>query len=406
MKNLYLLIVTFIFTSCQISENSSVSSANIGTLPSASDICSGKTILDVAGTADCSGGGSVSATEVFYVFAARADAPVLDFNALVDDLWAGTDPVATREVATLKDAKEGSLLYTNNYSVIPRPLYDSDGRYAMSDWSGTPIAPAIPAKRHYLETIALNKTAIARGAIQVCGTSGTISARIADCRSENGAWSFYSGAQYGQLGEGDWSLVTVVDDSGTNREVWRDERTKLLWSDKAVSDYNWYRASGYSKLTADSIAETEFSSEPGVQITTPFDPVANGWGWTISQATMQPAVVDGGPISVCPDVIGGQIAAGGGTLTTYAPNPETKFKGSLSIADNVIWKLPSIDDYKLADVNGIRKVLPNMDFNFWSSSSDSDSRYYAWGFYGGTGSMGNDSRVYTSSVRCVASSRD
>ncbi len=375
---------------------------------SASKICAGEVIAGVTGTANCSGGGgggSVSVTEGFYIFASRADVDTLDFDALVDDLWSGVNPLATRSVATLKDAQDGSLLYVNNYSVIPRPLYESDGRYEMYDWNGNPVG--VPEKRHYLETIISNRTSGSRADVQVCGASGDIEARIADCRGVNGQWSFYSGAQYGQKGEGDWSQVAVVDDGGTKYEVWRDERTKLIWSDRAANDYNWYRASGYSKPQADSIAETEFTSEPGDVQTAPLDPdLVNNWGWSVAQSTMQPS----NPISVCPDVVGaagsGQIAAGGGHYTNYDVNPETAFKGNLNYSHNVVWKLPSIDDWKLADVNGIRKVLPNMDYGFWSSSSYSYDRYYAWYFGGDSGYLDDNNRIKYFSVRCVAFVRD
>src|ERR1035438_5626790 len=50
-----------------------------------------------------------------------------------------------------------------------------------------------------------------------------------------------------QSGEGNWSLVTkTADGVGTGHEVWRDERTQLLWSDNMSSRYNWFQAAGYS----------------------------------------------------------------------------------------------------------------------------------------------------------------
>lgn len=361
----------------------------------ASKICTGQTVAGIAGTANCtSGGGSASVTEVFYIFAARADAASLDFDSLVDALWTGANPASTREVATFQDMMDGSLLHINNYSVIPRPLDESDGNYATN----SPVQVVdpgvkrnIPVKRHYLETIISNKTGGSRADIQVCGGSGSISARIEDCRSVNGIWSFYSGAQYGQAGEGDWSLVTVVDDAGTKYEVWRDERTKLLWSDRASSTYNWYQASGYSRLQEISYEETSIRSDPG-----------SGENWDGTGTVIQPV----NPISVCPDVVAGEIAAGGGSYTNYAANPETSFKGNLSISNDVIWKLPSIDDWKLADVNGIRKVLPNIEHYFWSSSSYSYARYYALEFSGVSGQLGYEVRSVDDYVRCVAFVRE
>lgn len=383
----------------QVSKESAVIAGVI-----ASDICAGKVIGGVTGTANCSGGSVASTTPIagkFYIFSSRSDTASLPTTNNFLDL----DFLTGREVATLQNAFDGSPLYLNNYSVIPFPLDESDGRYAPCFYAPGSVCdysdlPEYKAKRHYLETIMAAKIVKDGGtfnsrqdSMSVCGSSGNVEARIADCKTVNGDWSFYNGAQYGQVGEGDWSLVSVVDDSGVKYEVWRDERTKLIWSDRASNQYNWYQASGYSKPSAISTRETQYSSEPGFFENTP--------PFSLNQ-TLQPI----NPISVCPDVVAGQIAAGGGHYTTYAPNPETAFKGNLSIANNVVWKLPSIDDFKLADVNGIRKVLPEMDYNFWSSSSYSFYRYHAFRFSGAHGVIGYDGRYWQYSVRCVGFERE
>ena len=392
MKNYLLIISMVMLSSC----NEAFLVQTNSLTPAAGDICSGKTVLNVAGTADCSGtGGSSSDPILMLSFASRKDngsfpVTALEFTAF----FAAPD----RVVASLLDEAEENATFTDNHSVMPNPLADSDGRYApclydagwTCDYSDV---PEYPVKRHFLETIAKNGPIVARANIVACGASGTIEARIADCATLNGLWSFYDGKKYGQDGEGDWKLVSVVIAAGpTTYEVWRDERTKLLWSDKSSVDYNWYQAAGYSKASADSVRETQFTSEPGV--------LENSAPFNLNQ-TLQPA----NPISVCPDVVAGAIAAGGGTYTNYAANPETDFKAGLSYPQ-ATWRLPSINDWKLADVNGIRKVLPNMDFYFWSSSSYSYSRYYAWSFLGDSGDLNGNDRSSTDSVRCVASQRD
>ena len=112
------------------------------------------------------------------------------------------------------------------------------------------------------------------------------------------------------------------------------------------------------------------------------------------------------PISVCLDVNDeGAIAAGGVIGIPYDMTTETDFKAGLAYPQ-VTWRLPSRNDWYLAEVNGIRKVLPNMDNSFWSSSSNSSYRDYAWVFRGDVGFMNGNNRVNTSSVRCVASQRD
>ena len=66
------------------------------------------------------------------------------------------------------------------------------------------------------------------------------------------------------------------------------------------------------------------------------------------------------------------------------------------------WRLPSIDEYKSAEKIGIRKVLPNMNYSFWSSTLDHYSPSYAWKFMGQDGQLYQDLGKAFNSVRCVA----
>ena len=70
------------------------------------------------------------------------------------------------------------------------------------------------------------------------------------------------------------------------------------------------------------------------------------------------------------------------------------------------WRLPSIEEYKDADINGIREALPNIWSWFWSSSMHRNYSYVATLFNGVNGYTGNVSRNsdsdYVASVRCVA----
>jgi hypothetical protein len=251
---------------------------------------------------------------------------------------------------------------------------------------------------------------------------------ILNCAQENLEKAFYNGAQYGGNGEGDWRLVTRLS---TGEEVWRDERTKLIWSDRArgnptanINDashpnngghYNWYQASGYAKDQATSQNETGYNSGPGQG-----SDCYNGAG----NIACQPS----NPISICAEVDPSthKIIGGGADASyNYQDNPETAFKGELKASDGVLWKLPSRDDFMLAEINGIRKVLPFMDdldddmnfqntfpndnsgwYYFWSSSSSSGSRVSAWFLGGSYGDFGSDVRSYVHLVRCVGLSRD
>lgn len=68
----------------------------------------------------------------------------------------------------------------------------------------------------------------------------------------------------------------------------------------------------------------------------------------------------------------------------------------------VSWRLPSIDEYKEADKNGIRKALPNMNYWFWSSSVHRRNSNFAWLFDGDDGNFYVNNRNFSDSVRCVA----
>jgi hypothetical protein len=67
----------------------------------------------------------------------------------------------------------------------------------------------------------------------------------------------------------------------------------------------------------------------------------------------------------------------------------------------VKWRLPAIQDYKVADHNGIRFVLPNMATNFWSASVFSSPRSSAWRFNGDYGRVEGVNRNFGLGVRCV-----
>lgn len=189
-------------------------------------------------------------------------------------------------------------------------------------------------------------------ASSVCGTTQTtIEARIADCAATNSAMATWDGATKGVSGEGQWKLVTY---NGTH-EVWRDERTKLIWSD-SLGTGNWCRASG--------------SSGGG-----PF------------------AQVD--PSSICTNVANQSQVTPESWCTEYpglnTPSTYDSAKGGMRLAatsasPSVVWRLPTRADFNQAEIDGIRHPLPHFDEDFWSASIYSASRNIAWyfsGYYGG-----------------------
>ena len=420
MKRLLSFLPLFVTVACEDTLTLATDAVSVrGLTPSM--LCSGHTVAGVTGTANCSDGAAdaSSITEDLYVFSARNDLPTQDWSDLLflADLVSGSIDRST-SVLTLQSIYDNSSFinfFASKYTVIPNPVGDSDGRFRDS-------AENI-GRKHYLERIVGRPD-------QECGTSGSISQRIAHCAQENGAKAFYDGVQYGGDGEGDWRLVTRLS---TGEEVWRDERTKLLWSDRArgnpaaaINDishpnngghYNWYQASGYAKNQATSQSETGYNAEPGQGTA-----CNNGAG----SIACQPS----NPISVCAEVdpLTHKIIGGGADpLYDYQDNPETAFKGELKASDGVLWKLPSKNDFMLAEVNGIRKVLPFMDdvndfmaslntlpnnnggsYFFWSSSSSSGYRLFAWYFGGSYGDFYGDDRSSGNRylVRCIGLWRD
>lgn len=228
---------------------------------------------------------------------------------------------------------------------------------------------------------------------KVCGKSATsVADKITNCETHNGNATPWNGAVNGISGEGSWTLVTVYsaaagDVDGTTcgtaantcYEVWRDDRTGLLWSDKledsagAATTYNWCHASGNSNATGVNASYREA------------DPSGYCNSGTYQNQT--------NPISLCFEDTGFT------TSTALDPMKGNMHKHSGSAT--VKWRLPTRHDFEIAEHNGIRHVLPNMASYFWSASVVSFSRNSAWRFYGGYGNVYNVTRFNTSGVRCV-----
>jgi hypothetical protein len=79
--------------------------------------------------------------------------------------------------------------------------------------------------------------------------------------------------------------------------------------------------------------------------------------------------------------------------------------GANSATLKVRWRLPTLHDYELAEVDGIRSVMPDMGAfatNYeWSSSVNSSVRANAWVFYGTFGLVSRNNRLNHYVVRCV-----
>jgi len=79
-----------------------------------------------------------------------------------------------------------------------------------------------------------------------CGVLGSIEERIEDCQDKLGTFSrktVSSDSNSTVWGFTDWRLVTLTEGS---MQVWRDEKTKLIWSDISTSTcLNWKEAVSY-----------------------------------------------------------------------------------------------------------------------------------------------------------------
>ncbi|MFM8270047.1 MAG: hypothetical protein ACKN9V_07645 [Pseudomonadota bacterium] len=335
------------------SSGSAVCLSGTATSPaSQSDVLSGKEYWDSTGTKQ-TGTGNFDWNTQIYSMAPRSDLATAPTSS------------SNRSIATLSQEVSNGSAFSNNYNLIPNPKFDTEGRYGTA--SGT-------AQRHYLVTITGRPNT-------TCGTSGSIETRISDCVTQNGNKAFYDGKNYGQSGEGDWKLVTRTSDG---YEVWRDERTKLLWSDRMSTTYNWYRATGYASTDSTTANTGGYDARPG-----------SGTGCSGAPCQSNP------PESVCVDASLISTLSGYSAFTT--PSGEDVRKGNLTFTSSpsVTWRLPTMEDWKLAEVNGIRKVLPNMDYHFWSATSYSNFLASAWFFYGLNSYIYYSGRHTEYSVRCV-----
>jgi hypothetical protein len=248
-----------------------------------------------------------------------------------------------------------------------------------------------PVKDHDGQTVGTSgiKKLLTRPA-NPCGTSGaTVASRIVDCSVQNPTTSFWDGSVKGNTGQGLWRLVTVKaiadgDCASGCTEVWRDERTGLLWSDvivdnsaDAVDTYNWCKASGNSNAAdapSQEIDATVCASAANQNQTTPTSVCAED-----DVAPSVFALLDARQLLSLGDL-------------------------RLNTTPKVRWWLPSRADYLRAERHGLRFVLPNFNNEFWTATVSSAASGNAWTFDGGAGGkLSTAARTASKKVRCVGS---
>ncbi len=230
----------------------------------------------------------------------------------------------------------------------------------------------------------VNRTSPAWGAT-TCGTSqATIADRIADCAIAFGASATWDGSVNGNAGQGQWKLVSRSGSvtSSKGREVWQDQRTKLLWSSLVSTSLNWCKASGSNFITNNPAAED--------------DPSNYCDSSSYQNTGTGPATK---AVSAC-------FEDGENYFTTTDGSIDNLGKVGLNLSSTpaVAWRLPSLADYEQAEVNGIRFVMPDMLSGGsveWSASVYSASRSLAWYFISNYGGVNNNARYNNNRVRCV-----
>jgi len=172
-----------------------------------------------------------------------------------------------------------------------------------------------------------------------CGLSGNIFSRISNC---NRQWQAMVGSRDGG---GLWSLVSRQDMSGTKYEIWRDNKTGLVWSD----DMGW-----------------------GDHCAAAGDNASNGWCESNYPITE----------SVCAET--GFAQSFSGNIRGLSGGVYDARKGGMGLTSTtnpVLWRLPTLKDYMEAYANGMAFVLPNLNKGFWTASVAPTGNSFALNFF-------------------------
>lgn len=228
-----------------------------------------------------------------------------------------------------------------------------------------------------------------------CGTTqNTIAARISDCATQNGANATWDGTVKGNAGQAVWKLVTRA---AANKEVWQDTRTGLLWSSVVSTSSNWCLAAGNGQTTGNGYAVNDPSGYCNSSA------YQSNYVNNTTAFNVQSWCAEGGPagVTLVPVLGSGE----NWSTPTYVSAKGGMGKTASASSPSVRWRLPTRYDYQQADNDGIRFVMPEMvttGGNYeWSASVYANARSATWAFYGASGLLSATSRVNNYSVRCV-----
>ena len=360
------------FTAPSGSAYSSVT-VDLGSSFLAGNICARETIFGLPGTANCT---------------------TMQSNAFRN--VGSTQITQDQEVSTYTIS-----LLPSNYREAPDINQDDDGYYNTDAGCTSSCTPV--SNISWLQHISMTD----------CGTSqNTLTARIADCAAQNPTVATWNGASSGNSGEGLWYLVTRNTPQGTCSatvnscrpvEVWQDAHTGLIWSSLVAGSSassgagqatdNWCRATGNDQSTTVTSGTAWPTSDPtGYCNSGSYQNQTTPTSYCLETATYGPAL--------SPALAGENWSTGFYDLAKGG-------MGAISSASQpaVRWRLPTISDYKLADVDGIQHVMPDMGAMSsgyeWSASLYSYDRSHAWIFSSDNGYVDSDVRTFPYSARCV-----
>lgn len=273
--------------------------------------------------------------------------------------------------------------------------------------------PAIPTDYRMIPQIDIDNEGVAGSTVigvdrsswpanATCGTGTTIDAKIADCYTVLGPSTTWNGATAGNQGFGTWVLVSRLGDmvgaAGVKqgKEVWRDERTKLLWSSSVVRGANWCVAAGVHKI--DSSREGYQTDPQGYCHGTSNLCIVNSVPCQYSSGNAASACYEGSGFAA--------PVAGAFGVTASLLNIDGKGGLSLSSSPSVAWRLPTLADYKMADLNGIRFVLPDMTDTGaakydWTATIPSTNLSSSFTYTGSNGTVAQNPRNNGAYTRCV-----
>lgn len=225
-------------------------------------------------------------------------------------------------------------------------------------------------------------------AARTCGTTGALTARIDDCADEFGANATWDGSAAGTSGEAVWKLVsrTGANVSSRGREVWQDQRTKMVWSSLVSNTANWCIATGKNNITGNPVAE----ADPDNMCENPIKQNDTASGLPAISACYE----DGGVLFTDVDNI----------TSPNSIDPAGKAGLGFSSTPSVKWRLPTRNDYYQAEIDGIRFVMPDMlDLNNWEWTTTISTlpTNEAYGFHSDTAETSLRARWNGDSVRCV-----